>query len=162
MAHPLDEYHAASGTLDPVWTIEIQTVVRFVDRLLDAVVQVHPLRYGIYERNASVSAVGLETARPMPGSTTETHLDGFVVGATETYPMVEVKISIERDPTVLASVMDALLAAHHYEQPVIFVREDWVSRSAYEPTRANPNRWWNDGLGLPDKVGDIAEFYDER
>ena len=66
--------------------------------------------------------------------------------------MVEMKISIERDLTVLEKVMDAILHVHHYEEPVIFLREDWASRAAYNPKSPNPNRWWNDGRGLPDKL----------
>jgi hypothetical protein len=48
--------------------------------------------------------------------------------------------------------MDAILHVHHYEEPVIFLREDWASRAAYNPNSTNPNRWWNDGRGLPDKL----------
>lgn len=48
--------------------------------------------------------------------------------------------------------MDVVLQHHHYEEPVIFVREDWVSRAAYNPNRNNPNRWWNNGKGLPPKL----------
>ncbi|MEM1299682.1 MAG: hypothetical protein AAGH68_10420 [Pseudomonadota bacterium] len=148
----LSDYRAQSGTFEPVWTLEIQALPRDVDRILDAVMQVHPLSYGRYQRNASVSAVGKETAQPEPGSTTTTHVEGFVAGATETYPMVELKISIERDHEMLARVMDAVIGAHHYEEPVIFLREDWASRAAYNPNSDNPNRWWNDGRGLPERV----------
>ena len=114
--------------------------------------EVHPLSFGRYERNASISAVGRETARPKPGSTTTAHVDGFVAGSTETYPMVELKISIERDLPILASVMDAVISVHHYEEPVIFIREDWASRAAYNPRSDNPHRWWNNGKGLPDWI----------
>lgn len=148
----LAQYKAASGRLEPVWTVEVQTLAEDVDRILDAVIAVEPLRYGRYQRNASVSAVGYETAQPEAGSTTTTHVAGFEAGARETYPMVEVKISIARDLAVLERVMDAVIYAHHYEEPVIFVREDWVSRAAYDPTSDNPNRWWNNGRGLPDKL----------
>ena len=157
MSPLLDQYVAASGRLDPVWTIEIQTLPSDVDRLLDAIVAVQPLRYGTYERNASVSAPGLETARPPAGSTTATHVDGFEPGTTETYPVVELKVSIERDLAVLEAVMDGLIGAHHYEEPVIFVREDWVSRAAYNPNSENPNRWWNNQQGLPDRIPDIEQ-----
>ena len=153
----LASYSAASGRFEPVWTLEIQTLPRDVDRILDAVMAVHPLGYGRYRRNASVSAVGKETAQPEPGSTTTTHVDGFEVGGTETYPMVELKISIERDREVLARVMDAVIGAHHYEEPVIFLREDWASRAAYDPNSDNPNRWWNDGRGLPDRVALVED-----
>ena len=148
----LDRYQATSGTLVPVWTLEIQTIPEDVDRILDAVMEVHPLGYGRYQRNASVSAVGSETAQPGPGSTTDRHGEDFDVGNTETYPMVELKISIERDLAVLERVMDAVLFVHHYEQPVVFVREDWASRSDYDPDRDNPNRWWNRPGGLEHKL----------
>ncbi|TYC49518.1 hypothetical protein FMN50_25560 [Rhodobacterales bacterium] len=114
--------------------------------------KVHPLSFGRYQRNASISAVGRETAQPEPGSTTTTHIGGFEAGSTETYPMVELKISIERDVSLLATVMDAIIYAHHYEEPVIFVREDWASRAAYDPQSQNPNRWWNNRRGLPDRI----------
>lgn len=153
MPHPLDDYIAASGRFEAIWTLEIQTVPDDIDRILDSVIEVYPLAYGRYERNASISAVGKETARPPAGSTTAAHVDDFVPGSTETYPMVELKVSLPRDTAVLASVMDAILEVHHYEEPVIFLREDWASRAAYNPSNDNPNRWWNNGRGLPDRLG---------
>ena len=151
--HDLTDYHAKSGRLAPVFTIEVQTLPEDTDRILDEVMKVHPLSFGRYQRNASISAVGRETAQPEAGSTTTTHVDGFEAGGTETYPMVELKISIERDLDALSKVMDAILYAHHYEEPVIFVREDWASRAAYDPQSDNPNRWWNNGIGLPERIG---------
>ena len=148
----LSKYIAKSGTLEAVWTLEIQTIPEDTDRILDAVMRVHPLSFGRYQRNASVSAMGKETAQPELNSTTTTHIDGFKAGSTETYPMVELKISIERDLAALEKVMDAIIYAHHYEEPVIFVREDWASRAAYDPKSDNPNRWWNNGRGLPNKL----------
>ncbi len=148
----LSAYQAQSGRFDPVWTLEIQTLTDDTDRILDAVMAVHPLSYGRYQRNASISAVGRETAQPEPGSTTDTHIEGFAPGSTETYPMVELKISIARDPAILQRVMDAILHVHHYEEPVIFLREDWAHRAAYDPNRDNPHRWWNNGRGLPDRL----------
>ena len=149
----LASYQAKSGKLIPVWTLEIQTLPEDTDRILDAVMQVHPLSFGRYQRNASISAIGRETAQPEAGSTTTTHVDGFEAGATETYPVVELKISVERDLAVLEQVMDAILHVHHYEEPVIFVREDWASRANYDVASDNPNRWWNNGRGLPDRIG---------
>ncbi|MEM8975276.1 MAG: hypothetical protein AAGD43_24710 [Pseudomonadota bacterium] len=148
----LANYRAQSGRFVPVWTLEIQTLPEDTDRILDAVVAVHPLSFGRYQRNASISAVGRETAQPEPGSTTTTHIDGFEAGSTETYPMVELKISIERDLAVLEKVMDAIIHVHHYEEPVIFLREDWASRATYDPKSTNPNRWWNNSRGLPERV----------
>ena len=148
----LTRYNASSGRLVPVWTIEVQTLPEDTDRILDAVMKVHPLSFGRYQRNASISATGKETAQPEAGSTTTTHVKGFEAGGTETYPMVELKISIDRSLDDLAKVMDAIIGVHHYEEPVIFVREDWASRAAYDPDSDNPNRWWNNGRGLPDRI----------
>lgn len=149
----LDGYSAKSGGFVPVWTLEIQTVPGDTDRILDAVMAVHPLGFGRYQRNASISATGMETAQPEAGSTTTTHVEGFEAGTTESYPMVELKISIERNRAVLEKVMDAILHVHHYEEPVIFLREDWASRANYDPNSDNPNRWWNNGRGLPGRIG---------
>ena len=66
--------------------------------------------------------------------------------------MGELKISLERNREVLQRVMDAILHVHHYEEPVIFVREDWASRAHYDPDNKNPNRWWNNGRGLPERI----------
>ena len=148
----LEGYNAQSGRLVPVWTLEIQTVPEDTDRILDAVMAVHPLSFGRYKRNASISAIGMETAQPEANSTTTTHVEGFAAGNTETYQMVELKISIERDRAVLEMVMDAILHVHHYEEPVIFLREDWASRANYSPNSDNPNRWWNNGRGLPNRI----------
>jgi hypothetical protein len=119
--------------------------------------KVHPLSYGRYQRNASISAIGMETSQPEEGSTTTSHVKGYQAGETETYLMVELKISIERDLIILEKVMDAVLYAHHYEEPVIFLREDWASRSLYNPNSDNPNRWWNNGLGMTNKVDNIGD-----
>ena len=151
-ASTLKTYIARSGTLEPVWTLEIQTLETETDRILDAVMAVHSLSYGRYQRNASISAVGRETTQPEPNSTTITHVEGFEAGTTSTFPMVELKISIERDLQKLQAVMDTILNVHHYEEPVIFVREDWASRAAYNPNSDNPNRWWNNGRGLPEPL----------
>ena len=148
----LHNYESKSGHLVPVFTLEIQTLEDDTDKLLDAVMSVYPLSYGRYERTASISAVGIETTQPQPDSTTTNHIDGFEVGMTQAYPMVELKITVERDLDILAKVMDKIIYHHHYEQPAVFIREDWVSRSNYDPNSDNPHRWWNNTRGLPAKI----------
>lgn len=148
----LENYQAKSGTFEPVYTLEIQTLESDVDRILDMIMLVHPLSYGRYERNASLMTGGRETTQPQANSTTSTHKADFQSGKAMTYPMVELKISFERDVHVLEKIMDAVLEVHHYEQPVIYLREDWASRASYDPNSKNPNRWWNNGKGLPPEV----------
>ncbi len=71
--------------------------------------------------------------------------------------MVEIKVSLPRDNALLERVMDAVHHVHHYEEPVIFLREDWVGRANYDPDRSNPNRFWNNGRGLPNRIDRISE-----
>jgi len=153
----LNNYKAQSGSFIPVWTLEIQTPIEDVDKILDAVMQVHPLSYGRYQRNASISAAGMETSKPEENSTTTTHVEGYEAGQTETYPMVELKISIERDSSILEKIMDTIHYVHQYEEPVIFLREDWTSRALYNPNNDNPNRWWNNGRGLPNRIESLTK-----
>jgi len=152
----LSKYKAKSGTFVPVYTLEIQILENDADRILDAIMTVHPLPYGRYHRNASVSAVGKETTMPQANSTTTTHKEEYQSGMAMTYPMVELKISIDRDLELLEQVMDVIHDVHHYEEPVIFLREDWTSRSAYNPKSDNPNRWWNNGKGLPETINLVS------
>ena len=152
----LDAYRARSGRFVAVWTLEIQTVIEDVDKILDAVIEVYPFGYGRYQRNAGISAEGMETAQPLPGSTSDKHIVSFEPGVVETFPMVELKITLERDTELLALVMDAIHFVHHYEEPVIFLREDWVSRANYNPDNNNPNRFWNNGRGLPNRILEIG------
>ena len=148
----LENYKAMSGTFVPVFTLEVQILEEDADRVLDAIMTVNPLLYGRYERNAFVSGVGKETTVPQANSTTTTHEKSYQTGNAMTYPTVELKISLERDLKVLEKVMDVIHEVHHYEEPVIFLREDWASRANYNPNRNNPNRWWNNGRGLPETV----------
>ncbi len=162
MNQNIAEYKARSGRFEPVWTLEILTLPEDIDRILDAITAVHPLRYGRYERRASISAPGLETAQPREGSAAADHISDFEPGTTETYATVELKFSIERNLTTLSEVMEAVLDAHHYEEPMVFVREDWVSRSFYNTATDNPNRWWNNGRGLRARVRDIGTYLGDR
>lgn len=66
----IEKYKATSGVFSSVYTLEIQTVIADVDKILDAIMKVHPLSYGKYQRNVSVSALGIETSQPQAGSTT--------------------------------------------------------------------------------------------
>jgi hypothetical protein len=45
-----------------------------------------------------------------------------------------------------------MIYVHHHEEPVILVRAAWASHVANDPQSDNPNRWWNKGRGLPDRI----------
>ena len=147
-----ESYESQSGSLIPVFRMEINTRPDDAERLLDAIFEIHTLAVGAYERNATVTAQGAETGRPGEQTVTRIHNEEFEADGTEVYPSVELKVSFERDVQLLQKIMEAVLHAHQYEEPIIHVREEWASRANYTPKNDNPNRWWNDGRGTPEMV----------
>lgn len=130
-----------TGTVERVWQIEIQAMPEDVDKIIDSVMEVDPLIYGRYRRNAFVSSVGLETYLPEEDSTSAVHLGA--ADKIQTFPSVLIVISIEQNPETLEHVLDAIREVHHYEEPLIFIKDCWASRANYDPHNINPNRWWN-------------------
>ncbi len=148
----LDDYRSTAGKLIPIFKLEIHTRPDDANRLLDAISAVEPLAIGRYRRNATVSAVGAETGQPGEDSVTRIHNDDFSAGEIEVYPSVQLKISIDRDVKILQKVVEAILHAHQYEEPLIYISEEWASRANYRPDNDNPNRWWDDGRGTPPMI----------
>ena len=130
-----------TGTVERVWQIEIQATPDDADKIIDNVMEVDPLIYGRYKRNAFITAVGSETYLPEDNSTSAVHLG--VANKVQTFPSVLVVISVEQNPETLGLVLDAIRDVHHYEQPLIFIKDCWASRASYDPHNSNPNRWWN-------------------
>src|SRR3712207_8856257 len=100
-----------TGTVERVWLIQIQAAPEEVDRIIDKVMEVDQLVYGRYERNAFVTAIGSETYRPREDSTSAIHRGAQ--GTIQTFPSVQVFISIEQDCEKLARVLDAIREVHH-------------------------------------------------
>jgi len=130
-----------TGAVERVWQIEIQATPEDVDKIIDNVMEVDPLIYGRYQRNAFISAAGSETYLPEENSTSAVHLGA--ANKVQTFPSVLIVISIEQNPEILERVLDAIRDVHHYEEPLIFIKDCWASRASYDPHNSNPNRWWN-------------------
>ena len=120
--------------------ITIQTRAEDITPILDAVCQIDPLTYGLYERNAFIRGAGKSLYIPKDGSTTAIHL-----GTTElqSFDAVELVFVINAD-TDLQAVLDAIISQHHYEEPVIHICDVQTTRADYDPHSDNPNRWWHD------------------
>jgi hypothetical protein len=141
MQTDITQLQTRTGTVEPVWRIEIQAAPADADKIIDSVMAVDPLMYGRYSRNAFVSGEGRETYLPQAGSTTAVHLQE--AGVVQTFPSVVIVLSIAQDQAGLALVLDAIRDVHHYEEPLIFITACWASRASYDPQNTNPNRWWN-------------------
>lgn len=140
-SNDIDNLVTRTGTVERVWQLEIQATPEDVEKIIDSVMAVDPLIYGRYQRNAFVSAVGSETYLPEESSTSAVHLDA--AGKVQTFSSVLIVISVPQDRATLAGVLDAVRDVHHYEEPLIFIKDCWASRARYDPHNDNPNRWWN-------------------
>lgn len=97
-----------------------------VDALLEGVEREVPLKYGLYDRAAWWSAIGVEQFRPLPGAK-PTHGD---IGRTERVPTVRIEFAIPRDPELLARVLTrGLIPNHPWQEPAIFIDESEVAVS---------------------------------
>jgi len=97
-----------------------------VDTLLEGVEREVPLRYGLYDRAAWWSAVGVEQFRPLPGA----RPTFGEVGRTERVPTVRIEFVIPRDPELLTRVLSlGLIPNHPWQEPAIFVDETEVTLS---------------------------------
>lgn len=106
------------------------------DMVLAAAEAAVPLDYGSYDRVAYLDAPGFEQFRPREGSKAGAHPSA----ARE--PTTKVSFSVPRDDAALKKALDAVHAAHSYEEPVIYVVEVLRTRST-SPGDKNPNRWFN-------------------
>lgn len=141
-ARNMADFETENGALEAVWIIEVQTRPEDTDKILNKVMEVDPLVYGRYERNCFVSAIGTETYLPKANSTSAIHLGAE--GEVQTFSSVVMLLSVTQKDARLGRILDAIRAAHHYEEPLIFVKECWASRAKYDPRNTNPNRWWNE------------------
>ena len=85
-----ESYESQSGSLIPVFRMEINTRPDDAERLLDAIFEIHPLAVGAYERNATVTAQGAETGRPGERTVTRIHNEEFEADGTEVHASVQI------------------------------------------------------------------------
>jgi hypothetical protein len=122
--------------LEPAYLVTVHVPNANVDKVLAAVVAAVGLDYGKYDQVAYLDAPGLEQFRPLAGSKAGEQ------PAAGREPTTNVSFSVPQDSGILKKALDAIYATHSYEEPVIYVRGVWRTRST-NPDNANPNRWWN-------------------
>jgi hypothetical protein len=131
-----DQIEGKTYRLERAYYVIVHVPAADVDKVMKAVVAAVGLEYGKYDQVAYIDALGLELFRP---------LDGSKAGAqsrASRQPTKIVSFSVAHDTAVLQKALDAVYAAHSYEEPVIYVSEVWRSRST-NTDESNPNRWWN-------------------
>jgi hypothetical protein len=126
--------------LEPVWYVHVELAARDDARVREAVTEAVGLFYGSYDRVALETSEGVQFFHPIKGSQ---------VGEGEntiTMPVRVLSFSIVRDEGLLKAALEAILHAHSYQEPVIYITESMASRAVYSESRDNPNRWWNRGF----------------
>lgn len=144
-------FETRSLRMELLLLVTFQAPAGDVERIMEAVVAITPLRMGKYDSNAYQSAQGIERYRP---------LEGAAAGAESELRRrpgtVEVSFEIADDQALAARVVEAIFQAHSYQEPVIRIQPLLASRSKGLDDRANPNRWWNT-TGDWKKKGQLVE-----
>lgn len=124
--------------LVPCYLVEIQMPLEDVERIMEAVAAVTPLRIGAYDNNAFQSAPGIERYRPREGA-----VAGVEAGTRQRPGVAAITFQIDADQALLARLAETIFQIHSYQEPTILIREALASRSKGLDDRDNPHRWWN-------------------
>ena len=131
-------FETKSIRMERLYTVRMLAPVEDVDRIMEHVCRITPLRHCAYDCNAWQSASGIEHYRP---------LEGAVAGAeTEVRKrpgVVEVSFELPCDQALLERVIETIYDVHSYQEQTIKVQEVLVSRTRGLDDKANPHRWWN-------------------
>lgn len=133
---PPDQIEGKAYRLERAYFVMVHVPAADVGRVMRSLVGAVGLEYGKFDQVAYIDAPGLEQFRA---------LDGSKAGARSRAarePTKIVSFSVTHDTTELQKALDAVYAAHSYQEPVIYVSEVWRTR-ATNPDESNPNRWWN-------------------
>ena len=97
-----------------------------LDAVLEAVITRAPLTYGPYDKSAWWSSVGTEQFEPKAGANPTVG----EIGKTERVPTIRLEFTIPRDAELLARVLEALLRAHPWQEPAVFIDPTTITVSS--------------------------------
>jgi hypothetical protein len=115
--------------LSPVYRITVYVPPADLDRVLARALEQTDLRFGNYEHVAHWTRPGVEQFRPLPGSAP-------AVGSVDHVSRVDtvlLDLVIPRDRELLDRLVDAILAEHPWDEPVVIVDESVASASHLTP-----------------------------
>ena len=111
----------------------VQIPVEDVSRVLDAIINVTPLRYGNYQQVAFRCRGGIQQYKPVDGSKT---------GEAELVYILcdEISFTVPKYDEMIIAVIDAILQSHPQEEPVILVQEVMCTRFNYDQMKYTSGR----------------------
>jgi hypothetical protein len=124
--------------MEQMFLLRIQAPVEDVDRIMEQVGKLAPLRMGHYDSNAFQSAPGIERYRP---------LEGAAAGAESELRrrpgVVEIRFQLPPDEALVSAIVEEIFQVHSYQEPTIVIEQVLASRSKGLDDKKNPHRWWN-------------------
>jgi hypothetical protein len=135
---PLDAFETSSIRMERVFSLRVLAPAEDVDRIMEHVCAIVPLKQGAYDSNAWQSAAGIERYRPLEGAAA-----GSETEVRKRPGVVEVSFEIPHDQSLLKRVIEKIYEVHSYQEQTIKVHEMLVSRTKGLDDKANPHRWWN-------------------
>jgi len=106
-------------TLSARYKITVFVPPTFLDQLLDRIFKVTSLTFGSYDHVLWRSYPGVEQFRPLRNARPTVGK----VGEISEQQSVQLVFTVPRDERFLSELLDALVQAHPWEQPVIIVEE---------------------------------------
>ncbi len=120
-----------SATIQDECLFRVQIPADEVSQVLEAIINVTPLRYGNYEQVAFRYRRGIQQCKPLVGSKT---------GEAELIHILcdEISFTVPRHDEIITAVIDALFESHPDEEPVIHIQEVMFTRFKYEQLKDTP------------------------
>ncbi|UVK36715.1 hypothetical protein LHFGNBLO_003673 [Mesorhizobium sp. AR10] len=131
-------FETTSVRMELLLLVTFQAPAADVDRIMEAITAIAPLRMGKYDSNAYQSADGIERYRPLEGAAA-----GAETELRRRPGTVEVSFELPDDQRLAARIVEAIYQVHSYQEPVIRIQPILASRSKGLDDSSNPNRWWN-------------------
>ena len=134
----IEAFETKSVRMERVFAVRVLAPEEDVDRIMEHVCQIVPLKQGAYDSNAWQSAPGVERYRPLEGAAA-----GVETEVRKRPGVVEVSFELPLDQSLLEQVIEKIYEVHSYQEQTIKVHEMLVSRTKGRDDKANPYRWWN-------------------
>ena len=134
----IEAFETKSIRMERVFSVRVLAPVEDVDRIMEQVCQIVPLKQGAYDSNAWQSAAGVERYRPLEGAAA-----GAEMEVRKRPGVAEVSFEIPLDHDLLKQVIEKIYEVHSYQEQTVKVHEMLVSRTKGRDDKANPYRWWN-------------------
>jgi len=117
--------------------IAVQIPEAHLDEVTAAILSVCPLKHGDYDRVTYVTAPGRQRFRSLgTGRNSAT-------AETVEVPCTELAVFLPEDTALARRCIEAIYAAHPYEEPVIHVSDCLRTLHIRGMDEDNPNRFWN-------------------